>query len=79
MSFRAQFAVEAENWDETLAYLNALGITYSRAGHGVPSRAGSQDHQRRSKRDNTGEHCTHIHDPDGNRIERGFTPVAYGE
>jgi catechol 2,3-dioxygenase-like lactoylglutathione lyase family enzyme len=76
ISSRAHFAVEVENWDETLAHLDALGIAYSRAGQGASTRGGTGDDQRWGKRDDTGEHYTYIHDPDGNRIELVYHPLG---
>ena len=75
---RAHFAVEVEHWDETLAHLKALGIAYSRAsgGQGALPRGGPGDDQRWGKRDDTGEHYTYIHDPDGNLIELTYHPLG---
>jgi catechol 2,3-dioxygenase-like lactoylglutathione lyase family enzyme len=76
ISSRAHFALEVENWDEMLAHLDALGIAYSRAGQGALTGAGTGDGQRWGKRDDTGEHYTYIHDPDGNRIELVYHPLG---
>jgi catechol 2,3-dioxygenase-like lactoylglutathione lyase family enzyme len=76
ISPRAHFALEVENWDEMLAHLDALGIAYSRAGQGASTSGGAEDDQRWGKRDDTGEHSTYIHDPDGNRIELVYHPLG---
>jgi catechol 2,3-dioxygenase-like lactoylglutathione lyase family enzyme len=76
ISSRAHFALEVENWDDTLAHLDALGIAYSRAGQVAPTGAGTEGDQRWSRRDDTGEHSTYIHDPDGNRIELVYHPLG---
>jgi catechol 2,3-dioxygenase-like lactoylglutathione lyase family enzyme len=76
ISSRAHFAVEVENWDETLAHLDALGIAYSRAGQGTLTSGGTGGDPRWGKRDDTGEHYTYIHDPDGNRIELVYHPLG---
>ena len=76
ISARAHFALEVENWDEMLAHLDALGIAYSRAGQGTMSPGGTGDDQRWGKRNDTGEHYTYIHDPDGNRIELVYHPLG---
>jgi catechol 2,3-dioxygenase-like lactoylglutathione lyase family enzyme len=76
ISSRAHFALEVENWDKMLAHLEALGIAYSRAGQGTIMPGGTGDDQRWGKRDDTGEHYTYIHDPDGNRIELVHHPLG---
>ena len=63
---RAHFAVEVDNWDEMLAHLDALGVGYSRTG----------SDERWAKREDSGEHYTYIHDPDGNLIELVYHPLG---
>jgi catechol 2,3-dioxygenase-like lactoylglutathione lyase family enzyme len=76
ISPRAHFAVEVENWDEMLAHLEALGIAYSRTGQGAFNPVGTGNDPRWGKRDDTGEHYTYIHDPDGNLIELLYHPLG---
>jgi hypothetical protein len=64
--------VEVENWDDTLAHLDALGIAYSRKDQG----GGTGDDQRWGKRNDTGEHYTYIPDPDGNAIDLVYHPLG---
>jgi hypothetical protein len=73
---RAHFALEVENWDEMLAHLDALSVEYSRAGQGALPGGGTGDDQRWGRREDTGEHYTYIHDPDGNRIELVYHPLG---
>ena len=73
---RVHFAVEVDNWGDMLAHLEALGIDYSRAGQGGLGRGGAGDEQRWGTRDDTGEHYTYIHDPDGNIIELVYHPLG---
>ena len=40
------------------------------------SPGGTGDDQRWGKRNDTGEHYTYIHDPDGNRIELVYHPLG---
>jgi catechol 2,3-dioxygenase-like lactoylglutathione lyase family enzyme len=68
---RAHFAVEVENWDDTLAHLEALGIAYSRRNQGGPG-----EDQRWGKRNDTGEHYIYMQDPDGNTIELVYHPLG---
>jgi len=75
---RAHFAVEVENWDETLAQLDELGIAYSR-GQAALARGGAGDNQRWGQRDDTGEHYTYINDPDGNLIELVYHPLGLAD
>jgi catechol 2,3-dioxygenase-like lactoylglutathione lyase family enzyme len=69
------FAVEVENWEKTLAHLDALGVPYSRTG-GAFTRVGTGDDERWAKREDNGEYYTYIHDPDGNLIELVHHPLG---
>ena len=73
---RVHFAVEVDNWDEMLAHLDALGVEYSRtAGGGFSSNIGGKDPYQ-GNREDSGEHYTYIHDPDGNLIELVYHPLG---
>src|SRR5262245_4168354 len=76
ISARAHCALEVENWHEMLAHLEALDVAYSRAGQDAMSPGGTGNDQRWGKRNDTGEHYTYIHDPDGNRIELVYHPMG---
>jgi catechol 2,3-dioxygenase-like lactoylglutathione lyase family enzyme len=65
---RVHFAVEVDDWDATLAHLDALGIPYSRTGGGQFLGVGGSD-PRHGRREDSGENYTYIQDPDGNLIE----------
>jgi catechol 2,3-dioxygenase-like lactoylglutathione lyase family enzyme len=71
------FAVEVDNWEEMLANLDRLGVTYSRSGGTFtnPPRT-PQDDDRQGRREDNGEHYTYIHDPDGNMIELVYHPLG---
>jgi catechol 2,3-dioxygenase-like lactoylglutathione lyase family enzyme len=69
------FALEIANWDATLAHLDALGVEYSRTGQAF-SRVGTGDSERWGKREDSGEHYTYLHDPDGNLIELVYHPLG---
>src|SRR2546428_9771629 len=62
---RAHFAVEVDNWDETLAQLDELGIAYSR-GQAALARGGAGDNHRLGQRHATGEQCTFLNHPERN-------------
>jgi catechol 2,3-dioxygenase-like lactoylglutathione lyase family enzyme len=70
------FALEVEDWDATLAHLDALGIPYSRTGRGAFTRVGTGNEERWGKREDNGEHYTYINDPDGNLIELVHHPLG---
>jgi catechol 2,3-dioxygenase-like lactoylglutathione lyase family enzyme len=74
------FAVEVDDWDEMLAHLDRLGITYGktvgpgRAGTFRENRGG--DDPRQGRREYDGSHYTYTQDPDGNVIELVSHPKA---
>ena len=76
LSTRAHFALEVADWEATLAHLEALGVPYSRTGQGAFDRVGTGETERWGKREDSGEHYTYIHDPDGNLIELVFHPLG---
>ena len=63
------FAVEVDNWEATLAHLDALGVPYSRTGGGRIGSTIGGDNARYGQREDSSEYYTYIHDPDGNMIE----------
>ena len=60
----------------TLAHLDALGIPHVRTTAAATRRniGGTDPHQ--GRREDTGEHYTYIHDPDGNMIELVYHPLG---
>ena len=72
----SHFAVEVDDWEGTLAHLDALGVRHVRtsAASTLPNIGGADPHQ--GRREDTGEHYTYIHDPDGNMIELVYHPLG---
>jgi catechol 2,3-dioxygenase-like lactoylglutathione lyase family enzyme len=70
------FAIEVENWEATLAHLDRVGVPYSRTGRNAFTRVGTGESERWAKREDSGEHYTYIHDPDGNLIELVYHPLG---
>jgi len=66
------FAVEVDNWEATLAHLDALGVPYARGG----ARPSSGEEPRYGTREDTDQYYTYIHDPDGNMIELVYHPLG---
>jgi catechol 2,3-dioxygenase-like lactoylglutathione lyase family enzyme len=48
----------------------------SRTGRGAFDRVGTGSDERWGKREDSGEHYTYIHDPDGNLIELVYHPLG---
>ena len=69
------FAVEVVDWAETLAHLEKEGVAYGRPqGKGwAPEDIEDAGYYR----EDTGEHFTYIHDPDGNMIELLYHPLGW--
>jgi catechol 2,3-dioxygenase-like lactoylglutathione lyase family enzyme len=65
----SHFAVEVDDWDAMLAHLKELGIAHARtsAASTGANIGGTDPYQ--GRREDSGEHYTYIHDPDGNMIE----------
>jgi hypothetical protein len=76
LASRVHFAVEVDHWDEMLAHLDAQGVAYSRTGRGAFDRVGTGSDERWGTREDSGEHYTYIHDPDGNLIELVYHPLG---
>jgi catechol 2,3-dioxygenase-like lactoylglutathione lyase family enzyme len=72
----AHFALEVDDWEATLAHLDSLGVSHVRTSAASVRRniGGSDPHQ--GRREDTGEHYTYIHDPDGNMIELVYHPLG---
>jgi len=72
----AHFAVEVDDWEEMLANLGKHGIPYARrsAASTGPDVGGTAPDQ--GRREDSGEHFTYIHDPDGNMIELVYHPLG---
>jgi catechol 2,3-dioxygenase-like lactoylglutathione lyase family enzyme len=72
----SHFAVEVDDWEAMLAHLKQLGIPHARtsAASTGANIGGSDPYQ--GRREDTGEHYTYIHDPDGNMIELVYHPLG---
>ena len=72
----AHFAVEVNDWESMLAHLALLGIQHVRqsAASTGPDVGGTAPDQ--GRREDSGEHFTYIHDPDGNMIELVYPPLG---
>ena len=72
----SHFAVEVDDWEATLSRLDALGIPHVRTSRASTSVniGGSDPYQ--GRREDTGEHYTYVHDPDGNMIELVYHPLG---
>jgi len=75
----SHFALEVHDWDAMLAHLDALGIPHVRtsAASTMQNIGGTNPHH--GLREDTGEHYTYIHDPDGNMIELVQHPLGLEE
>ena len=69
-------AIEVDDWEKMLAHLDAMGIAHVRTSAASTARniGGTDPHQ--GRREDTGEHYTYIHDPDGNLIELVYHPLG---
>ena len=72
---QVHFAVEVEDWEDMLEHLDSLGVPCSRTAGGAFTGAGGDD-SKQGQREDTGEHYTYIHDPDGNLIELVCHPLG---
>jgi catechol 2,3-dioxygenase-like lactoylglutathione lyase family enzyme len=70
------FAVEVDNWEATLAHLDALSVPYARGGARRVEPTSGGDDARYGLREDTGQYYTYIHDPDGNMIELVYHPLG---
>jgi catechol 2,3-dioxygenase-like lactoylglutathione lyase family enzyme len=72
----SHFAVEVDNWEAMLARLTELGIPHVRtsAASNMANIGGTDPHE--GRREDTGEHYTYVHDPDGNLIELVYHPLG---
>ena len=70
------FALEVDDWDAMLAHLDALGVAHVRTSAASTRRniGGTDPYQ--GRREDTGEHYTYVHDPDGNMIELVHHPLG---
>ena len=71
------FALEVDDWEETIANLGRLGVPYSRSpGNqvGPPRTPGDDPYQ--GRREDNGEHYTYVRDPDDNVIELVYHPLG---
>ena len=69
-------AIEVADWEGMLAHLDKEGVPY---GHPDGGRgwAPTDSEDPRCYREDTGEHYTYIHDPDGNMIELVYHPLGW--
>ena len=71
------FAVEVDDWEETIANLDRLGVPYSRSPGAQPGPSRTpEDDPYQGKWEDNGEHYTYIRDPDGNLIELVCHPLG---
>jgi catechol 2,3-dioxygenase-like lactoylglutathione lyase family enzyme len=70
------FAVEVDDWEATLAHLDAMGVPCSRTGGGQIGTTIGGDDPRYGRREDNSEYYTYIHDPDGNMIELVHHPLG---
>ena len=70
------FAVEVDNWEATLAHLDALGVPYSHGGARRTEPTSDGEDARYGQREDTEQYYTYIHDPDGNMIELVYHPLG---
>src|SRR5262245_24729412 len=70
------FALEVDDWEAMLSHLDELGIPYVRTSAASTGRniGGTDPYQ--GRREDTDEHYTYIHDPDGNMIELVYHPLG---
>ena len=72
----SHFAVEVDNWEAMLTHLKQLGISHVRtSAASTGANVGGTDPYQ-GRREDTGEHYTYIHDPDGNMIELVYHPLG---
>lgn len=72
----SHFAVEVDNWDDMIAHLDALGIPHvRRSAASTGANIGGTDPYQ-GRREDSSEHYTYIHDPDGNMIELVCHPLG---
>ena len=70
------FAIEVADWDKMLAHLDEEGVQYGRSD-GSRGWHPIDGEDPRCYREDTGEHYTYIHDPDGNMIELVYHPRGW--
>jgi catechol 2,3-dioxygenase-like lactoylglutathione lyase family enzyme len=72
----SHFALEIRDWAAMLAHLDAQGVAHVRTSAASVARnlGGTDPYQ--GRREDTGEHYTYIHDPDGNMIELVYHPLG---
>jgi catechol 2,3-dioxygenase-like lactoylglutathione lyase family enzyme len=72
----SHFALEIDDWDAMLAHLDRLGIPHVRTSAASVSANLGGTAPDRGVREDTGEHYTYLHDPDGNMIELVHHPLG---
>ena len=72
----SHFAVEVDDWKAMLAHLDELGIPHVRTSAASTMRNIGGTDPDQGRREDTGEHYTYIHDPDGNLIELVYHPLG---
>ena len=65
----SHFALEIDDWDAMLSHLDELGIKHVRTSAASVSANLGGTLPDRGVREDTREHYTYLHDPDGNMIE----------
>jgi len=72
----SHFAMEVDDWEGMLVHLDGLGVPHVRtsAASTRTNIGGTDPYQ--GRREDTGEHYTYVHDPDGNMIELVHHPLG---
>src|SRR5262247_2080922 len=72
----SHFALEVDDWEAMLSHLDEVGVPHVRTSAASTGRniGGTDPYQ--GRREDTGEHYTYIHDPDGNMIELVYHPLG---
>ena len=72
----SHFALEIDDWDAMLSHLDELGIPHVRTSAASVSANLGGTRPDRGVREDTREHDTYLHDPDGNMIELVYHPLG---
>ena len=75
----SHFALEVDDWETMLAHLDAQGVAHVRTSAASVARNLGGTDPSQGRREDTGEHYTYIHDPDGNMIELVYHPLGLEE
>ena len=70
----SHFALEVDDWEAMLSHLADLGISHVRTSAASTGADIGGTDPTKGRREDSGEHYTYIHDPDGNMIELVYHP-----